>query len=132
MNAKRTLMRHGPRKLAFTLSSALLLLVVACSSGGSTTSATSVGAGCASGGTCAGGLCAQSQDFPGGYCTQACSLSDPTSCPAGSVCIDDASGVPQDAGVTAICYQTCQTNADCRSGYACLEKANHMVCRNGG
>lgn len=73
-----------------------------------------------------------SQDFPSGYCTQGCELGNPSSCPAGSVCIDDASGVPADAGVTAICYEACQTNSDCgQAGFACLEKASQMVCRNG-
>lgn len=115
------------------LSALVCLQLAACGSGASSSSGTSsVGGSCSSGPTCTGGLCASSQDFPGGYCTQGCSLSDPSSCPTGSVCIDDASGVPQDAGVSSICYQTCQSSSDCRSGYACLEKANHMVCRNGG
>lgn len=73
-----------------------------------------------------------SQDFPSGYCTQGCDVTNASGCPSGSVCIDDASGVPADAGVKGVCYQTCQTTADCgRPGFACLEKANHLVCRNG-
>lgn len=88
------------------------------------------GGECSASGACSGGVCLQSQDFPGGYCTRACQVNDPSSCPSGSVCIDDPSGAPADAGVNAVCYQTCTTNSDCtRSGYACLEKAGHMVCR---
>jgi hypothetical protein len=90
------------------------------------------GGTCSANSACSGGICAVSQDFPSGYCTQGCQLSNPSSCPSGSVCIDDVSGVPADAGVTAICYQGCQTTADCgRPGFACLEKANRLVCRNG-
>ncbi len=116
----------------FVLALVVVVGLAACSSSSSSSNATQAGGSCSDSSQCAGGICVHSQDFPNGYCTQGCSLSDPSSCPAGSVCIDDASGVPQDAGVSAVCYQTCQTNADCRSGYACLEKANHMVCRNGG
>ena len=106
------------------------LVLVACSS--SSSSNVPNGGACGDAAACSGGLCAQSQDFPSGYCTQGCTLGDPTSCPAGSVCIDDASGVPASAGVSAICYQSCQSDADCtRPGYKCLEKANNLVCRNG-
>jgi len=59
-------------------------------------------------------------------------VTDPSGCPSGSACIDDVSGVPADAGIKAICYQTCVSDGDCgRLGYKCLEKANHRVCRNG-
>lgn len=119
---------------------ALVLFTLAClaacsgassSSVSSSSGATPTGGGCASADTCSGGICAQSADFPSGYCTQGCSPSDPSSCPAGSVCIDDASGAPPEAGVKSLCYQSCQTAADCtRAGYSCLEKANHLVCRN--
>lgn len=87
------------------------------------------GGGCQTSAQCSGGICDVSSDFPGGYCTEACSMTDPASCPIGSVCINDASGAPP--GVSAVCYQSCHTNADClRPGYACLEKANYLVCRN--
>lgn len=116
---------------SFLLFLGLALVAGGCSSSGSGGSAPS-GSGCATTADCTGGVCATSQDFPGGYCTQGCSLTDPNSCPAGSVCIDDASGVAPDSGITAVCYQACNSNADCtRSGYQCLEKANHLVCRNG-
>lgn len=118
------------------LSSLVLFLglaAVACGSSGSGIGAPAPnGGGCVVSADCASGVCAKSQDFPGGYCTQGCSVTDPNSCPLGSVCIDDASGVPPNSGITAVCYQACNSNADCmRAGYQCLEKANHMVCRNG-
>src|SRR5512142_267203 len=110
--------------------SALGLFTIGCSSDSS--GGTPTGSSCRTSADCAGGICAISQDFPSGYCTKGCDLTNASSCPAGSVCIDDSSGVPADAGVKAICYATCQTAADCaRTGFACLEKANHLVCRNG-
>ncbi len=120
-------------RILSTLFVSLSLALVACGSSGSGGAGVGQpGSGCATSANCAGGVCATSQDFPGGYCTQGCSLTDPNSCPAGSVCIDDASGVPPDSGIAAVCYQSCNSNADCtRPGYQCLEKANHMVCRNG-
>jgi hypothetical protein len=118
------------------LSSFLLLLSLsygyACGGGSAGAGSTTNGGGCSVSASCTGGVCATSADFPGGYCTSGCSLADATSCPTGSVCIDDASGTPADAGLTAICYQSCASNADCtRAGYKCLEKSGHMVCRNG-
>lgn len=109
-----------------------LLVLAACSSTSNGDSAPANGASCTDQQACAGGLCVQSQDFPGGYCTQGCTLSNPSTCPSGSVCIDDVSGVPVDAGITSMCYQACQSDAECtRAGYKCLEKANHLVCRSG-
>ena len=110
--------------------------VVACSGSDSSVGAgggaTPTGGSCAQGIGCSGGICATSGDFPSGYCTQACTLTDPSTCQTGSVCIDDASGAPADAGVKALCYQSCTSDADCtRVGYKCLEKASHKVCRNG-
>jgi hypothetical protein len=108
------------------LCASLLALGTACSS------ATAVGGGCATSGDCASGLCLQSSDFPSGYCSQGCTPGNAASCPTGSVCIDDASGAPADAGISAVCYQSCTTTADCgRTGYACLEKSGLLVCRNG-
>jgi hypothetical protein len=112
---------------------ALGILVSACGSSSSSSSGATNGGSCTTNAACAGGICVTTKDFPSGYCTQGCQLANPTSCPSGSVCIDDASGVPADAGISAICYQSCQTTADCggRTGYACLEKSSHLVCRNG-
>ena len=110
----------------------LCVHMVACGSSSTSSNTTPTGGPCTSNAACAGGVCATSQDFPSGYCTIGCQLADPSGCPSGSVCIDDASGVPVDSGISAVCYQTCQNNSDCaRAGYACLEKANHLVCRNG-
>lgn len=83
-------------------------------------------------GNWSGGLCLQSTDFPSGSCSQGCNPSNASSCPQGSVCIDDASGAPADAGVSAVCYQSCTTAADCgRTGYSCPEKSSQLVCRKG-
>lgn len=119
--------------MRFVLSIFIAMSIAACSGTSAPASSTTAnGGGCSSDTSCSGGICVESQDFPGGYCTTACKLSDPSTCPSGSVCIDDVSGVPVDAGASAICYESCQTDTDCkRSGYRCLEKANHMVCRNG-
>lgn len=122
------------RKVLSSLFLFLGLGLVACGGSGSGYAGgpAPTGGSCTTNAGCTGGVCAQSQDFPGGYCTQGCSLTDPSSCPAGSVCINDASGVPANSGITSVCYQTCTSNAGClRPGYQCLEKANHMVCRNG-
>lgn len=108
-----------------------LMLIVAALSLSGCGSGTPAGGNCTGGTACAGGVCLQSGDFPNGYCTQGCQLSNPSSCPSGSVCIDDSSGTAPDAGITSVCYQSCTSNGDCRAGYACLEKAGHLVCRQG-
>ncbi|MDP1827068.1 MAG: hypothetical protein Q8L48_27590 [Archangium sp.] len=69
-----------------------------------------------------------SPDFPSGYCTQACTLGAASGCPSSSVCIDDASGTPADAGIKSVCYQSCKASTDCGSGYTCREKAGQQVC----
>jgi hypothetical protein len=110
----------------------LTTLVFLAGNGCSSDEEASAGGTCGSSDDCAGGICAVSQDFPSGYCTQGCELGEASSCPSGSVCIDDVSGVPASANVTAICYRSCQTTADCaRAEFECLEKANELVCRNG-
>jgi hypothetical protein len=131
-------MKDEFRKHTFGLIAALLLVaatIVACSGESSSTSgtgATPTGGSCGQGASCSGGICATSQDFPSGYCTQGCDLGNPSSCTSGTVCIDDASGAPADAGIKALCYQSCTSDTDCtRTGYKCLEKASHKVCRNG-
>jgi hypothetical protein len=131
----RTPRTPRPARIAAGFLTALALigaaLVAACSDSTSTGGG-ATGSTCTSGTSCGGGVCAKSNDFPNGYCTQGCKLGDPSTCPSGSVCIDDASGVPADAGVTAVCYQACQTDANCTlPGFKCLEKASKMVCRNG-
>lgn len=124
-----------PARVAVRIVSALALvglLVLAACSDSTSSSAGTTGSTCTNSANCGGGLCAKSNDFPNGYCTQGCTLGDPTTCPSGSVCIDDASGVPADAGVKAVCYQACQTDTNCTiPGFKCLEKASKLVCRNG-
>jgi hypothetical protein len=110
---------------------AILALALAACSSSSASSGSPNGGACSGATACGGGLCAISQDFPQGYCTQGCQLANPSSCPGGSVCIDDVSGVPSDAGVTAICYQACALDTECtQQGFKCLEKASKKVCRN--
>ena len=99
------------------------LSIAACSS------SAPAGGACTKGGECAGNVCMISPDFPSGYCTQACTLGDPSTCPAGSVCIDDASGTPAGSGIKSVCYQACKVNTDCGAGYACKEKAGQLVCK---
>ena len=70
-----------------------------------------------------------SADFPSGYCTKSCTLGDTTTCPSGSVCIDDASGTPAGSGIKSVCYQSCKVNTDCTNGYSCKEKAGQLVCK---
>lgn len=106
-----------------------LAALCACSS--DSNSGTATGGGCSTSDQCGTGLCLRSADFPNGYCSQGCDLGNPSSCPSGSTCIDDASGAPADAGVRAVCYQTCGSTSDCQSGLACLEKSSKKVCRAG-
>jgi hypothetical protein len=87
------------------------------------------GSACTRSSDCAGNVCLISADFPSGYCTQACALGTASACPPGSVCVDDASGTPADAGIKSVCYQACKAAADCGEGYACKEKAGQLVCR---
>ena len=99
------------------------LSIVACSG------ATAAGGSCTKSGDCAGNVCMLSADFPSGYCTQACTLGVASTCPSGSVCVDDASGAPAGSGIKSVCYQSCKVNADCGNGYACKEKAGQLVCK---
>lgn len=87
------------------------------------------GSACTRGADCPGSVCLISPDFPSGYCTQACTLGMASTCPSGSVCIDDASGTPADAGIKSVCYQACKAASDCSEGYRCSEKAGQLVCR---
>src|SRR5512138_809007 len=101
---------------------------IACSS---SSSDAPTGGSCSTSASCGTGICLHSNDFPNGYCSQGCDLANASSCPSGSVCIDDASGAPPDAGVTAVCYQSCTQTSDCQTGLACLEKSSKKVCRAG-
>ena len=52
-----------------------------------------------------------------GYCTYLCSPA-PDSCPTGSRCVNDGgNGI---ANTNLICYRSCATSAECRTGYACV------------
>jgi hypothetical protein len=63
-------------------------------------------------------LCIDAFNFgwPGGYCSQFCDL-QVNDCPSGSSCAD-VLALPSGNGV---CLDNCNVNADCRSGYSCLD-----------
>ncbi len=64
----------------------------------------------------------QSQGFPGGYCSQGCAPGQ-ASCPAGSECMDFGQG-------SSVCVDSCVSNAECRTDYACVQLGLSMgrVC----
>jgi len=64
----------------------------------------------------------QPTGFPGGYCSRMC---DVERCPSTAACIEaETSG----GGVVNICVSTCQTVAQCRSGYQCDFQDGQGVC----
>lgn len=63
--------------------------------------------------------------WPGGYCTEYCDLSAPD-CPAGSVCSDY---IFLQSG-NGTCMDSCNTDADCRAGYQCLDFGEGLICVN--
>ena len=89
-----------------------LLLVVAAAS--LAACGPTVGDPCTVPADCGGQICITRSYAPGGYCSRACTVTDATSCPAGTTCIRD--GIARD---TAGCFRTCRIQADCRSGYLC-------------
>jgi hypothetical protein len=52
--------------------------------------------------------------WPEGYCTANCTEGEGTTCPGGSNCYD--------FGAYASCLDACSTNADCRTGYECVDR----------
>ncbi|MBK7858191.1 MAG: hypothetical protein IPJ65_06120 [Archangiaceae bacterium] len=83
-----------------------------------------VGDPCTTDRDCLGRTCLN-DGLPGGYCTLSCSMSDPNTCPAGSVCIRDAIR----NGVNG-CFRSCASTRDCRSGYSCekVRGSSSTVC----
>ncbi|MDI1437422.1 hypothetical protein [Polyangium sorediatum] len=64
--------------------------------------------------------------FPDGYCTEWCDLAA-QDCPGDGHCADLGFG-----SVHGICLDGCTTDADCRSGYACVDEGYPTkVCRQG-
>lgn len=59
-------------------------------------------------------------NWPSGYCSEGCNINAPD-CPSGALCMQAG----PDEG---LCVGTCNTNADCRSGYACLDMGNGNIC----
>lgn len=62
---------------------------------------------------CGSAVCLNRDFTPGGYCSLDCKGGSVT-CPAGSVCVENAIGRD-----TWGCLRTCRTAADCRQGYVC-------------
>ncbi|MBN2361234.1 MAG: hypothetical protein JXR83_17395 [Deltaproteobacteria bacterium] len=64
-------------------------------------------------------------DWPGGYCDKECDWDAYEDCGTGALC------VCEDLGLlwcrAASCYHLCESNADCRSGYECVEAPNDPV-----
>lgn len=59
--------------------------------------------------------------WPDGYCTRSCDIA---SCPSGSNCVEaDSGGQP-----IFICLAACQTDAQCRAGYACAVAEEDGFC----
>lgn len=82
--------------------------------GGPDSGVPSIGDPCAAQGLCGPvGFCIEEfSGFPGGYCSQSCGGG--LSCPQGAVCRNFGPG-------QAVCLDECQNNAECRTGYACIQ-----------
>jgi hypothetical protein len=89
---------------------ALLLVAVA----GLVACGPTVGDACTTRNDCLNRTCLNGDGVPGGYCTQPCSLSDPNTCPTGSICVRD--GLSNDSPG---CFRTCRVDSECRTGYVC-------------
>ncbi|MDF1564168.1 MAG: hypothetical protein P1V51_14050 [Deltaproteobacteria bacterium] len=79
-----------------------------------------VGGECGTAADCAGVPSFCIADWPGGYCVHG----DCDACPEGSACVRD-----QDF---AACMATCQSDADCRPEYVCLNFRREQFCFFGG
>jgi hypothetical protein len=81
-----------------------------------------VGDACTVPADCGDRLCIQRDYTPGGYCSMQCVLSDRSTCPAGSVCIDEGAG-----GNINACFRECDSDGDCRAGYVCRAIRNNPI-----
>ncbi|MGA9525925.1 MAG: hypothetical protein WBV82_30980 [Myxococcaceae bacterium] len=91
--------------------------------------AATVGDPCTTPSDCGSGLCLNQASTPGGYCTQQCLVTNPESCPSGTVCIrTDAEPL------NAVCLRECQRDDDCREGYTCRQDEGwpRRVCMGPG
>lgn len=90
-------------------------------------SASKIGQGCMDGASCGDGeqCITPSNSHPGGYCTATC---NPEACPTGATCHAINPASPEE---TSFCYADCTQDADCRAGYACLDKPEGMICLPG-
>jgi hypothetical protein len=74
-----------------------------------------VGKSCSGTEQCPGGTCLDPNAYPEGYCTKVCSgdvITEGDPCPTGAVCV-------QIVQAAAVCLDACNSQADCRTGYAC-------------
>lgn len=99
-----------------------------CSVGPSGPGTGKVGDPCQTPNDCLSGVCFQpSPKFPDGYCSAYCSVSL-QGCPAGASCSLGGDG-GEDFGS---CFDRCSSEADCRSGYACVKSSTGaLVCGPG-
>lgn len=96
---------------------ALILVAAAFSACGTT-----IGDPCTVPDDCGGQICLNQKGTPGGYCSKTCSVTDPDSCPSGSVCIPDGAGDTLPA-----CFLECGSHSDCRPGYQCNRVADSLA-----
>lgn len=75
-----------------------------------------VGESCEDDEVCEAGLSCR-RSYPGTFCAQTCTAAgDTASCPQGTVCA-------QQLDEELVCSLTCESDDDCREGYACLAVA---------
>ncbi|MCK5689481.1 S8 family serine peptidase [Myxococcota bacterium] len=80
---------------------------------------TEVGASCTQDFQCGGdsGFCIPAaSEFPAGYCSMPCT----SSCPGDGICMD--------TGDYSLCFDGCNSNTDCRSGYSCSNFGGGNMC----
>ena len=55
--------------------------------------------------------------YPGGYCSEFCDLKN-DDCGPGAICTN---WIPASESGSGLCFHTCKSTAECRSGYKCLD-----------
>jgi hypothetical protein len=85
-----------------------------------------VGKDCSGSADCPGGTCLDPSSYPGGYCSKVCSgdvITEGDPCPSGAVCV-------QIVQAAAVCLDACNSQSDCRAGYACrpIPNTDDKVC----
>jgi hypothetical protein len=68
------------------------------------------------------------EGFVDGYCSEFCNLANPQ-CSGDGVCVDEATVIGVNISLNGICLDTCLSIADCRPGYACVDRGvGPLVC----